>query len=201
MPDPAASLAPRTLILLRHAAAANPGRVADHDRPLSDAGATDAAAAGAWLAAHLPPIDVVLCSTAKRARQTWTAMGLVAPVEFLEELYGAGIDDVVEILADTPAEARTVLVVGHAPTMPATAQDLASIAELATTAERGPHTAERAGEPTVEPTEAELPASSATGDMLRSFSACALAVLRPHGGWNQLAERGAALLQVRRPGD
>jgi phosphohistidine phosphatase len=200
MSDRAASVAPRTLILLRHAAAANPGRFSDHDRPLTDAGMTDAAAAGAWLAANLPPIDVVLCSTAKRARQTWTAMGLDAPVEYLEELYGAGIDDVVEILAETPAEARTVLVVGHAPTMPATAQDLASIAEL-TASEPGPDSAERAGEVAAEPTEAEPPATAATADMLRSFSACALAVLRPHGDWNQLAERGAALLQVRRPGE
>ena len=76
-------------------------------------------------------IDLVLCSSALRARQTWQATALDAPVRYLDELYGGGIEDIVEILAGTPADARTVLVLGHAPTIPATAHDLATIAHLA----------------------------------------------------------------------
>ena len=61
----------RTLILLRHAAAGNAPR--DHDRPLTDAGNRDAAAAGDWIRDNVGSVDAVLCSTAVRTRQTLAA--------------------------------------------------------------------------------------------------------------------------------
>lgn len=190
---------PRTLVLMRHAAAADPGRYSDHDRPLTDAGTAAAAAAGTWLAEQVPPVDLVFCSSAVRARQTWQATGLDAPVRYLDELYGGGIEDIVEILARTPPDARAVVVVGHAPTIPATAHDLATIAHLATVdaaaAARG-GSADPAGP---DPADADPVEDSSTRDQLRSFSACALAVLDVRCAWGELGEHGARLERVRHP--
>lgn len=66
----------RTLVLLRHAKAENRDGIADLDRPLTVRGHADAMAAGAWLAqsGHVP--NLVLCSPARRTRQTWQQVAL-----------------------------------------------------------------------------------------------------------------------------
>ena len=51
-------VAHRTLILMRHAAAAGGAR--DEDRPLTADGEQAAIAAGDWIRATLPPVDAVL---------------------------------------------------------------------------------------------------------------------------------------------
>ena len=66
----------RTLVILRHAKAANPEGVADPDRPLTSRGHADAAAAGAWLAHRDLQPDLVLCSSARRTRETWHGVAL-----------------------------------------------------------------------------------------------------------------------------
>ena len=60
----------RKLMVLRHAKSAWPD-VPDHERPLARRGQRDAPVMGRWLraAGHVP--DQVLCSTARRARETW----------------------------------------------------------------------------------------------------------------------------------
>ena len=73
----------------------------------------------------------MLCSTAVRTRQTLTATRIDAPATFADELYGGGIDDILEQIAQLPDAAGTVLVVGHAPGIPATAAELVTIAALA----------------------------------------------------------------------
>ena len=120
--------ASRTLILMRHAEAG--GARNDHDRPLTPAGLTDATAAGEWIEQALPEVAAVVCSTALRARQTLAASGVGAPTRFAEELYGGGIDDILTQIAMTPDTASTLLVVGHAPGIPATAHELATVASL-----------------------------------------------------------------------
>ena len=72
-PDP-----PRTLVLLRHGKSAYPPGVPDHDRPLADRGRRQAALAGEHVRTHLDHIDLVLCSTSERTRQTLAASGLAA---------------------------------------------------------------------------------------------------------------------------
>lgn len=71
----------RSLVLLRHAKAEQPTSAPDAERPLTARGHADAAAAGAWLGhgGYLP--SVVVCSPAKRTRQTWhdVALGMAAP--------------------------------------------------------------------------------------------------------------------------
>ena len=60
----------RKLVVLRHAKSAWPD-VPDHERPLARRSQRDAPVMGRWLraAGHVP--DQVLCSTARRARETW----------------------------------------------------------------------------------------------------------------------------------
>ncbi len=61
----------RTLVVVRHAKAAWPDDVSDLERPLTGRGRRDAAALGAWLVDRGLVPEVVLCSTATRAAQTW----------------------------------------------------------------------------------------------------------------------------------
>ena len=187
MPDPG------LLILMRHAAAANGGGYRDHDRPLTNQGTRDATAAGGWIRRTLPAVDAVLCSTAARTRETLLATGVQAPVEFLDELYGGDIEAIVDAIADAPAAARTLLVIGHAPGIPAAAYDLATTARLAR-ADADSYPTDPDRDPDDEPPSPVL-------QRLRHFSACALAVLTPDAPWTQIGERGAELTDVRHPSD
>ena len=57
-------------MLLRHAKSAWPD-VPDHDRPLAGRGRRNAPVMGRWLRTNGYVPDQVLCSTARRARETW----------------------------------------------------------------------------------------------------------------------------------
>lgn len=123
----------RRLILIRHAKAeqATAGQ-ADFDRPLAPRGLLDAEAGGHELARIVPP-DLVLCSPARRTRQTWRAVleGLTlelknsdANVEevhpearYVQALYEASMFDIVETVRKAPETASVVAVVGHEPTL------------------------------------------------------------------------------------
>ena len=186
--------ASRTLILMRHAEAG--GAHNDHDRPLTPAGMSDAAAAGEWIRDALPEVAAVVCSTALRTRQTLAASGVDAPTRFAEELYGGGIDDILTQIAATPDTASTVLVVGHAPGIPATAHELLTVASLVRA--DVPTTGDPAnGDPATGDTAED--SENAAVDDLRYFSACAVAVLTTEASWAELAEHGAELQTVRHP--
>lgn len=118
---------PKRLLLLRHAKALPGDRgMADRDRRLAPRGHTDAALMAPAVRAAAP--DLVLCSPSRRTRET------------LESLTGSGIgDDVVsfvgdiydetgnylDIIAREAGDARTVLLIGHNPTIQTTALSLA----------------------------------------------------------------------------
>lgn len=109
----------RRLLLLRHAKSAWPEGVADHDRPLGERGRRDAAAVGRWLAAAGARPDMVLVSSAQRARETWDGvageLGPAGDVRVTDEVYGAGAGDLLDVLREVPEQSATVLVVGHNP--------------------------------------------------------------------------------------
>jgi phosphohistidine phosphatase len=115
----------RTLLLLRHAKSDYPPGVADHDRPLAARGIREAGLAGDWLHANAPTVDGVLCSTATRARQTLARTGIDAPTRYPERLYGAAPGTMIEEINTVSDEVKTLLVVGHEPTMSAVALVLA----------------------------------------------------------------------------
>ncbi len=116
----------RTLVLMRHAKSAYPDGVADHDRPLASRGQREAALAGDWLRGQLPTIDMVLCSTAIRTRETLARTGIDAPVRYVDRLYDSTPGIVIEEINGVGAEISTLLVVGHEPTTSTLALRLAN---------------------------------------------------------------------------
>lgn len=119
----------RTLVLLRHAKAEESPDAPDADRPLTARGQADSAAAGAWLARHTLLPDVVLCSTARRTRQTWhgVALGMTgsppeggptgsSPVVRYEAVaYQARPQDLLELVRGVDPTAGVVLLIAHNP--------------------------------------------------------------------------------------
>jgi phosphohistidine phosphatase len=109
----------RTLVLLRHAKAANPPAVADIDRPLTARGHADAAAAGAWLSHRGFVPDLVVCSPSRRTRETWHGVALAltsAPdVRYDDEVYAASARDLLDLVCSVDDATVTVLMVGHNP--------------------------------------------------------------------------------------
>ena len=108
----------RELVLLRHAHAepASAGQ-SDMDRPLSPEGLAEAEAAGRWLAENKLIPDRVLCSPARRTRETVEAV--LAAVGYVDQRLDDGIYDAtpgtLAALADAHREADRLLLVGHNP--------------------------------------------------------------------------------------
>jgi len=108
----------RELILLRHAHAepANAGQ-ADLDRPLSTIGLAEAEAAGKWLKEHNLVPDCVLCSPARRTRETLEAVvGITGFFEHrLEDaVYDATPGTLAGLVDDRP-DIERLMIVGHNP--------------------------------------------------------------------------------------
>lgn len=114
----------RRLMLLRHAKTEGTTPSGeDSDRRLVPRGFADAHLIGRWMAEHDAVADLVLVSTAVRARQTWEAVAPLlaahvpnAEVAYLDDLYLADPIDILQIIHgaadDDPAR---LLVVGHNP--------------------------------------------------------------------------------------
>jgi phosphohistidine phosphatase len=159
----------KVLILFRHAKAEQGFGKADHDRELTGRGLRDAQAAGAWLHEHQLGPELVLCSTARRTRQTWDAAvaggACGEAVEYVEDVYAGGTGRVLEVLREKADGAQVVLVVGHNPTMAMLASGLT-----------------------------EGNGSTAAHDCLaQGFPTSSLAVLRYEGGWDGLGIATARL--------
>lgn len=109
----------RKLIVMRHAKAGELPGGPDAERALKTRGRRDAAAAGEWLRKHDYRPDAVICSAARRARQTWQCvaeqLGGQRPVSVDPRLYQAGAAELTGIVAGTPADVGTVMYVGHNP--------------------------------------------------------------------------------------
>ncbi|MFD7907670.1 SixA phosphatase family protein [Kitasatospora sp. NPDC059722] len=120
---------PRTLIVLRHAKSAWPAGVPDEKRPLGPRGRRDAPEAGRWLRDRGLLPDAVVCSPARRARETWDLAAAELPgapsATVDPRVYTADADDLVEVLREQPRDATTVLLVGHNPALEDLILDLA----------------------------------------------------------------------------
>lgn len=159
-----------TLLVLRHAKASGEPGVNDMERPLTAGGRRDAGAAGRWLLDRGVTPDWVLCSSARRTRETWeqisAALGEAAPgndaVSFEARVYDAGAHDLLDLVNEQPDDAATVLTVGH---NPASGQLVAWL----------------------------------TGRSDIVFPACALAVIRLGGSWAAAAPGGGELAGLWTP--
>ncbi len=117
------STPPRILLVLRHSKSAYPEGVADIDRPLGPRGVRDAVTLGGWLLAQALLPDLVVCSTAARARQTWDLVSdqMVWPdedamvVRYDPQVYDADPADLVAIVRETPPDVAMLALVGHNP--------------------------------------------------------------------------------------
>jgi phosphohistidine phosphatase len=113
----------KTLCLLRHAQASRRIDLQDFDRPLAHAGFEAIhRMAEIFRAENLVP-GLVLCSAARRARETWEALAAHLPLDagaqvaldLREELYLASDKRLLMALRAVPDAADAVLVVAHNP--------------------------------------------------------------------------------------
>jgi phosphohistidine phosphatase len=116
--------------LLRHAKSSWKTRgVQDHDRPLAPRGRRAAKAIAGYLLEHGIEPELVLCSTARRTRETLEriepALG-TADVRFEPELYGASAGTLLDRLRRVDDEVGSVLLIGHNPAIQTLALDLAT---------------------------------------------------------------------------
>jgi phosphohistidine phosphatase len=162
-------------MLLRHAKSDWPD-VPDRDRPLAKRGRRDAPVIGRWLHDHGYQPQIVICSAARRTRQTWD---LVAPelggspaVTFEPRAYAASAITLLYLVRELPAACPSALLVGHNP----------GVSELASTL-------------------LEAPGDSAPGSPGLRFPTAAVAVLEFDGDWTGLALARARLLAYTSPGD
>ena len=102
------------LILMRHAKSSwDAPESGDHDRPLAPRGQRSAKALGNWMQEQGWLPDQVLCSSARRTRETFDGLGLDVPVEYLDELYHASATQMLRTLCQ--ATGQCVLIIGHNP--------------------------------------------------------------------------------------
>jgi len=157
----------RQIHLLRHAKSSwdDPG-LPDRDRPLAERGERAAETMGVYLKSRQIRPDLVLCSSALRARQTLEAIVPSigdAETGIEDDLYAAEADGLLERLRRIPDGIASVLLIAHNPGM----QDLAL--ELASEGER----LER---------------------LRQKFPTAALATLAFDGRWDELRAGGATLV-------
>ena len=103
----------------------------DHNRPLAKRGRKAARAMGQWLAEKGPLPDSIVCSTAKRARQTLKrarkAGAWEASVRYTSDLYGAYPTTLLETMQGEPDTTSVLMLIGHEPTWSETIERLASV--------------------------------------------------------------------------
>src|SRR5688572_16388691 len=118
-----------TLSLLRHAKSSwkNP-TLTDHDRPLATRGETDASLMGKAMAERGIDPDLVLCSSARRTRDT---LALALPelkiepkVVYEDAVYHATPAEMLDMLRQVAPGASRVMLVGHNPEIQSFALDL-----------------------------------------------------------------------------
>ena len=160
------------LYLLRHAKSSwkEPG-LEDHDRSLNKRGRNAAKLMAKYLRRSGIKPDLVICSTATRAKQTLDPIVKATnprKVILERKIYGGTQEELWEQLWGIPKSAKAVLLIGHNPAL----QQFAL--ELAKTSKPLPFAGEK-------------------------FPTCAMARYRFRGAWKALKPRGAKLISFVTP--
>ncbi|MEU9668345.1 histidine phosphatase family protein [Streptomyces bobili] len=167
---------PRRIVLFRHAKADWP-QVTDHERPLADRGRQDAAVAGRKLTDSGIAVDLALCSTATRTRETWKLAVHELPhrpkTVYEERIYEASPGELIALLNEVSDGVRNLVLVGHNPGIEGLAEILSGTAE------------EDARERMTR----------------RGFPAAAFAVLTFDGSWKSLEPGTASLVDYWAPSE
>ena len=162
----------RRLILLRHAKSAWPD-VPDQDRPLAKRGQRDAPVIGRWLRDHGYQPDTVICSAARRTRQTWELvareLGGSPSVTFEPRAYAANAMTLLYLVRELPAASKAAMLIGHNP----------GVADLATSLALPPD----------------------HDDAPIRFPTAAVAILDVPGDWASLSPGQARLLDYTTPAE
>ncbi|PPE78025.1 phosphohistidine phosphatase, partial [Kaistia algarum] len=117
------------LLLLRHAKSSwDVSGQPDFDRPLAARGRRAATMIGEHLSTHRLIPDRILCSSAKRTRETLTGLlPLISTdldIRITRDLYEVGADVYIDTISALGGGARTLLLIGHNPTVQDTALEL-----------------------------------------------------------------------------
>lgn len=109
----------KRLLIMRHAMPGNkqPG-MSDHDRPLHKGGEEDAKRVGRLIRSEGAKPDLIISSTAERAKRTAELVSECCGVDLpwlVPDLYLAGPEEWLRQLGPLPDEYETVMLVGHNP--------------------------------------------------------------------------------------
>jgi phosphohistidine phosphatase len=131
----------RQLFLLRHAKSSweNP-QLADHDRPLAPRGRRATNLIAEHLSRELIAPALVLCSSARRARETLEriapALGKQVAAQIERDLYAGSEHQLLERLRAVSDDAASVMLIGHNPAVEQLALTLARSGEKVAIIER-----------------------------------------------------------------
>jgi phosphohistidine phosphatase len=114
------------LFLLRHAKSSWEDQdLPDHDRPLASRGRKAAKRVAKHLRDEGISPSLVLCSSARRTRETLERVEPGGDVRVERELYGASASELLERLRRVPDETQSVMLIGHNPAVQELALELA----------------------------------------------------------------------------
>lgn len=110
----------KTLLILRHAKSSwTNARLTDHERPLNPRGRRDAPRIGVLLRDEDLVPDLIITSSAERARATAELVALNCDYEedivVTRDLYHGAPEDYLETIGELAGDSEVVLVVGHNP--------------------------------------------------------------------------------------
>ena len=119
----------RQILLLRHAKSswADPGSH-DFDRCLNERGLRAAGAMGRQLTRLGLRPELIVCSSARRTRETYQRLGVAVdgiPVQFLDDIYEASVECLLNVLRQVDDRVMRVMMIGHNPGLECLTQLLA----------------------------------------------------------------------------
>jgi phosphohistidine phosphatase len=110
----------KKLLLMRHAKSSwDDTNIPDHERPLKKKGRKDAERMGKMLKSKELEPDLIISSTALRAKQTAEIVAesckCKKEIIFLDSLYMAEPSDILHAIEKNAKDKKTILVIGHNP--------------------------------------------------------------------------------------
>jgi phosphohistidine phosphatase len=167
----------RRLFVLRHAKSSwEDPALEDRERPLAPRGRLAVKRLNAYLRENGIAPDQVLCSPARRTIETYEGVEPTGELIVDPGLYAASAAEIIERLRTVPADAESVMIIGHNPALQSLVLKLAQ--------------AESTGRPD---TGGELE------EVARKFPTGALATLELDCGWSEVSPGCARLIGLVRP--